>query len=167
LTPTLTPPPTSTSTPKPTRTLAPTPVPVGTTVRYNDLEITLLEVVTHSHIVTGGYYYYYSEEGEIFIDLAVLVRNTSNVPIRVAMRDIYIVEESGDAWYANFGGVQTVEINRRFNPLASIKLDETYTGAEMISFEKDTYLRLIYYVKQSQDLLFGIQDSPQFTLSLE
>jgi hypothetical protein len=171
LTPTFTP--TSTSTPKPTATpkptITPTPSPaaVGETVAYNDLQITLLEVVTHTHIVTGGYYYYYSKPGEIFIDMTVLVRNKRSDLVKVRMKEIYIVDETDNAWYPNFGGVQTVELERHFNPMASIKIDETYSGSEVIAFEKDTYLRLIFYVKDNQDLLFGVQGSPQFVIPVE
>jgi hypothetical protein len=161
-TPTFTPTLTATRTPKPTKTPVPTPAAVGETVAYENLQITLLEVVTHTHIVTGGYYYYYSKPGEIFIDMTVLVRNRRSDPVKVRMKEIYIVDETDSAWYPNFGGVQTVELERRFNPMASIKIDETYSGGEVISFEKDTYLRLIFYVKDNQDLLFGIQDSLQF-----
>src|SRR6266545_4115467 len=59
---TLTPTSTSTSTPKPTLTprptLTPTPVPatVGETVQYKNLEITLLDVVTHTQFMPSDYY---------------------------------------------------------------------------------------------------------------
>lgn len=167
VTPTLTPPPTLTSTPKPTLTPQPTPAPVGETVKYNGLEITLLEVATHSHIVTGGYYYYYSKPGQIYLDIAVRVRNPGGTPITVPIKNIYIVEETGDSWYANFNGFQTVELEKRFNPMTSLKLDETLYGYTPISFEKDTYLRLVFYIKAGQDLLFGIEDSPQFAFSVK
>lgn len=65
--------------------------------QYEDLEITLLEVVTHGQIVTGGYYYYYSKPGETFIDVTALVRNEKSQPVYIIMSDLYIVEEAGDA----------------------------------------------------------------------
>lgn len=167
VTPTLTPPPTLTSTPEPTLTPQPTPAPVGETIKYNGLEITLLEVATHSHIVTGGYYYYYSKPGQTYLDLAVRVRNAGSIPVEILMKNIYITEETGDSWYANFSGVQTVELEKRFNPMASLKLDETRFGYTPISFEKDTYMRLVFYIKTSQDILFGIEDSPQYTFSVK
>ena len=167
VTPTLTPPPTATSTPKPTITPQPTPAPVGETVKYNDLEITLLEVATHSHIVTGGYYSFYSEPGRIFVDIAVRVRNTGNVPVRMAMKNLYLVEESGDSWYANFSGLKTVEIEKRFNPMASLKIEETLSGETPVSFDKDTYLRLVWYTDANQDFLFGVGNAPPFTFSIK
>src|SRR5512145_1929328 len=59
---TKTPLPTATATPKPTSTPrptatpippTPTPAPIGIPVTYNSLEITLLDVVPHGHIVPG------------------------------------------------------------------------------------------------------------------
>jgi len=167
VTPTLTPPPTSTSTPKPTITPQPTPAPVGETVKYNGLEITLLEVATHSHIVTGGMYYYYSKPGQIFVDVAVRVRNPGSTSVVMPMKYVYIVEETGDSWYANFSGFQTVELDKRFNPMASIKIEQTFSGDDVISFQKDTYLRLVWYTTQNQNLLFGIEDSPQFAIPVK
>ncbi len=167
VTPSFTPPPTFTSTPMPTSTPEPTPAPVGETIKYNGLEITLLEVATHSHIVTGGYYYYYSEPGRTYVDITVRVRNTGNAPVVMAMKNLYLVDETGDSWYANFSGTQTVEIEKRFNPMASLKLEKTVSGETPVSFEKDTYLRLVWYTNTGQDLIFGIGDAPQFTFSVE
>jgi hypothetical protein len=171
LTHTVTPQPTPTSTLIPTSTPTETPKPVlaalGESVKLRGLEITVLEVATHSHIVTGGYYSYYSKEGEIFLDVAVLVRNTETVPVTVEVGDIYIVEETGDSWYSNFSSLRNVEVGRKFNPMATLKLEETISSYTKIKFEQDTYLRLVYYVKQNQQVLFGIQNSPQFQLSVE
>jgi hypothetical protein len=171
LTHTVTPQPTPTSTLIPTSTPTETPKPVlaalGESVKLRGLEITVLEVATHSHIVTGGYYSYYSKEGEIFLDVAVLVRNTETVPVTVEVGDIYIIEETGDTWYSNFSGLQSVEVGRQFNALATLKLEKNISRYEKIQFQKDTYLRLVYYTKQNQHILFGIQNSPQIVLTVD
>jgi hypothetical protein len=166
-TPTFTASPTLTPTDLPTATPEPIPATIGDTVKYNGLEITLLEVATHSHIVTGGYYSYYSKPGQIFIDMAVLVRNPSSIAFYAAIGDLYIVEETDDAWYSNFYGFKTVDVGRSFNPLATIQFEKTGYKGEEIAITNDTYLRLVYYVQQNQDILFGIQDSPQFTFNVK
>ncbi len=165
-TPTSTPKPTSTSTstptPKPTNTIEPTPASISETVKFGSLEITLLRVETHSHIVPGGFYYFYAKEGYVFVELGVLVRNIETTPVKMFMKNIYIVDENDDKWFANFGTSRTVEVGKKFDPV-SIKLSDTAnTGDENISFEKDTYLRLIFYVKDNQNFLFGIRNSPRF-----
>jgi hypothetical protein len=165
-TPTFTPQPTSTSTPsptpKPTNSPQPTPASIGGTINFGPLEITLLHVETHSHIVPGGYYYYYAKSGYVFVELGVRVRNTGATPVKLFMKDIYIVDENGNKWFANFGTSKTVEVGKSFNPISLSLSDYVNSGEENISFEKDTYLRLIFSAKENQSLLFGIQNSPQF-----
>jgi len=158
---------TLTRTPTPTNTPEPTPATIGEIIQFGPLEITLLQVENHSQIVPGGYYSYYAKPGNIFVELGVLVRNTAATPVSMYMKNIYIVEENGDKWFASFGTSRIVEVGKRFNPIISIRLsDIANTGEENISFEKDTYLRLIYYVKDNQSLRFGILNSPQFTFDV-
>jgi hypothetical protein len=155
-----------TSTPKPTETPLPEPAAIGETVQYGDLEITLLEVVTHTQIMLSSGYGYDAKTGYIFVDLAALVRNRSDKPVKVKMEHIYVVDENKDAWYPFYGGTQTVELERRFNPMATIKLNQIF-GDTVVSFEKDTYLRLVWPVHENHDLLFGIKDSPWFAISMK
>lgn len=165
----------STSTPRPTATSLPTetPVPapaaVGETVQYRSLEITLLKVETHTQIVTGGAYYYYAKPGEIFVDVAVLVRNNGDIAgqAKVQLKEIYLFEETGAVWYPNFNAIKSVELEKKFDPMSALKLEKTYSGIAAVNFEKDTYLRLVYYVKKDQNLLFGIRDWAQFAFSVE
>jgi hypothetical protein len=165
---TLTPTPTSTSTrtPRPTNTPEPTPAPINETIKFDSLEITLLQVKTHSHIVPGGYYYYYAKAGYIFVDLGVLVSNTGTQPIKMFMRNLYIVDENNNQWFANFGSLETVEVGKKINPSSINISNDVNTGNENVLFEKDTYLRLIFYVKDNQTLLFGIGNSPKFTFTV-
>jgi hypothetical protein len=153
-----------TSTPKPTATLippTPTPAPIGVPVTYKSLEITLLDVVPHSHIVTGGTYYYYSKPGETFIDLAVRVRNLERGnPVSMTWSYIYVIEEKG-IWYPLYSASRKVESGAEFDPF-NLDIEFETRGEEVVEFDDDTYLRLIYYVVDDPErtILFGIEDSP-------
>ena len=172
-----TPLPTGTATPKPTSTSkptateippTPTPAPIGVAVNYNELEITLLDVVPHSQIVTGGSYYYYSKPGEIFIDLAVRVRNlNAGNPVRVQWSYIYVVEARG-IWYPLYGVTKKVDSGTEYDAF-NIALGPEVNGEDFIEFDGDTYLRLIYYIEDDpeQILLFGIEDSPLIQFQLK
>lgn len=167
-TPTFTPSPTSTSTatPRPTNTPEPTPASIGETIPFGSLEITLVQVDTHSHIVPGGYYYYYAKEGYVFVEVGVLVRNSGATPVQMRMKNIYIIDENGDQWFSVFSASKTVEIGRSFNPISISLSDIVNSGEENISFEKDTYLRLIFSSKVEQHLLLAIRNSPRFAIDL-
>jgi len=172
-----TPPPTRTPTPKPTFTRrptatkippTPTPAPIGVSVISDSLEITLLDVVTHGHIVTGGSYYYYSKPGETFIDMAVRVRNLNpGDAVLVQWSYIYIVEAKG-TWYPLYGVTRRVERDRKFDAF-NIDFDFEVNGDDFVEFDDDTYLRLIYYVVDDPEqlILFGIGDSPQIGFQIK
>jgi hypothetical protein len=157
-TPTFTPQPTAT--PPPTKTPTPMPAAVGETVQYKNLEITLLEAVTHTQVMLSDFYGYDANEGYIFIDLAVRVRNRGEQTVGVTMRQVYLVDTKGKAWPVFGGGYKTVNLERPFHPMASIKLD-IVSASQFVRFEKDTYLRLVWPVPEHQNFLFGIEDSPQ------
>jgi len=167
--PTATPKPTST--PKPTATEIPptlTPAPIGVAVTYDSLEITLLDVVPHSQIVTGGSYFYYSKPGETFIDLAVRVRNLEpDNPVRIPWSYIYVVEPKG-IWYPIYGVTRIVNDGSEFDPY-NLDIKFEIKGEDIVEFYNDTYLRLIYYVVDDPDqvLIFGIGDSPLIHFQLE
>jgi hypothetical protein len=167
--PTATPRPTST--PKPTATEIPptlTPAPIGVAVVYESLEITLLDVVPHSQIVTGGSYFYYSKPGETFIDLAVRVRNLEpDSPVRIPWSYIYVVEPKG-TWYPLYGVTRIVNDGSEFDPY-NLDIKFEIKGEDIVEFYNDTYLRLIYYVVDDPDqtLIFGIGDSPLIHFQLE
>jgi len=174
--PTITPLPTNTVTPRPTATArptateippTPTPAPIGVPVVYDSLEITVLDVVPHSQIVTGGSYYYYSNPGETFIDMAVRVRNLNpgNV-VRIQWSYVYIVEAKG-TWAPLYGVTRRVESGTEYDPF-NIAIKTEVNGDEFIEFDDDTYLRLIYYIVDDPEwtLLFGIENSPQISFQL-
>jgi hypothetical protein len=126
-----------------------------------------LKAETHSHIVPGGYYYYYAKPGFTFVELSVLVRNTGTSPVQTRMKNIYVIEQNGKKWFASFGTSKTVEVDRSYNPISISLSDIANTGEENISFEKDTYLRLIFYVADNQNVRFAIEDSPQFAFDVK
>jgi len=176
-TPTLTPTSTPTSTltptptPRPTNTPTPTPAAIGNKVKFDYLpiEITVLWAQTHSHVVPGGSYYYYAKTGYTFVELGVLVRNTETKPVNMVMKDIFLLQDndSTTTFFPYFSASKTVEVDTRFAPL-SLKIPDTLnTGNENISFEKDTYLRLIFYVKDNHDFFFGILNSPKITIDVK
>jgi hypothetical protein len=166
-TPTSTPKPTETS--QPTDTPTPEPAAIGETVQYNNVEITLLEVVTHTQLALSDYGGYDANDGYIFLDLTVLARNKGNNAVDLTIGDFYVLEEKGDVRNPYFGGTQTVDLERRFNPMASIKLGKFYNGGVPVIFKdkKDTYLRLVFVVTEHVDLIFGIGDSPTFAIPIE
>jgi hypothetical protein len=153
-----------TSTPKPTATEippTPTPAPVGVAVKYGSLEITLLDVVPHGQIVTGGRYYYYSKPGETFIDLAVRVRNLEpGKVVRIPWSYVYVVEPKG-TWYPLYSASRMVDSGTEFDAF-NLEIKFETVGENVVEFDNDTYLRLIYYVVDDpeQTILFGIEESP-------
>ena len=155
-----------TSTPLPTKTPVPptpTPAPIGVSVISDSLEITVLDVTTHSHIVPGGLYYYYSKPGKTFVDVSVRVRNLNpGKPVRVQWRYVYILEGNGDSWYPLYGDIKQVDSGKQFNP-NNISISTEVRGSDFVAFDNDTYLRLIYYVTNdpNQTILFRIEDSQQ------
>lgn len=172
-----TPLPTNTVTPKPTSTArptateippTPTPAPIGVPVVYDSLEITVLDVVPHSQIVTGGAYYYYSNPGETFIDMAVRVRNLNpgNV-VRIKWSYIYIVEAKG-TWAPLYGVTRRVAPGTEYDAF-NIAIKTEVNGDDFVEFDDDTYLRLIYYIVDDPEwtLLFGIENSPQISFQLK
>jgi hypothetical protein len=157
---------TSTPLPPPTETAippTPTPVEVGQVVKYGSLEITLLVADGHTLIVPGGKTYYYAKNGGAFLDLGVLVKNTDpGNPVKINWNQVYIVEENGDAWAPAFADVKIS--NSKIDP-DSIGINTAMTKAlseTAVEFGDDTYMRLIYVVKNiNQTILFGIEGSPQ------
>lgn len=164
-TPTKTPKPTSTATLTPTSTPEPTPAAIGETVQYDGMEITVLEMVTHTQLMFG-WSGWDAIEGYIFVDMTVLVRNRDEAAVTMTVGDMYVVEENGDARNPFAGGFKNVELEKRFNPMANIKI-ETFSGYEQVALKEDTYLRLVFTVQEHQEVLFGIQNSPQFSIPVE
>jgi hypothetical protein len=114
----------------------------------------------------SDFYGYDAKDGYIFVDLAVRVRNRGSQAVDATMGEIYLVDTKGEAWPVFGGGFKTVNLERPFNPMATIKLDIVY-DSQVVRFEKDTYLRFVWAVPEHQSFLFGIQDANPFAISVE
>lgn len=167
---TLTPTVTATLTPTPTRTPPPTATPssLGATVDFDQvgLKVSAMWATTHTHIVPGGRYYYYAEKGNTFVEMGVFVSNPSDKPVKYKVSDIFLIDEDKRPRRPGFGAWKTVNAGIKVDP-AGLKLpSDPLEGDEEISFERDTYLRLIFYVKDKQTFIFRIFNSPPFTFDI-
>ena len=171
--PTLTSTPTSipSITPSPTLTEIPptiTPAPVGVSVKYDSLEITVLSVKNlesvHFGDVAGGWETFYKPlPGKYLIDVGVLVRNLDpGRAVSMDWRNIFIVESNGDAWYPAWGSVRTVNVDKKMDPFTIGLSSTAIDGESAIEFNNNTYLRLIFSVEADpeQEILFAIGRSP-------
>ena len=168
---TLTPTPTVTltPTPKPTSTATPTPSSLGSVVKldFMPLEVTVLWSQTHTHIVPGGQYYYYAESGRTFIELGVLVRNTGTKPLKLKINNFALIDADGKSHTAGFSASKIVDIDQRFDP-AGIKIpNDPNKGEEEVTIDKDTYLRLIFYVKAAKTFTFRVLNSPLIVFDIK
>jgi len=167
--PTNTPVPTSTKTPRPTPTMPPTAAPIGAVVPQGSLEITLLSALERKtmHIgdVQGRYYvYYYAPKGTRIIDLAVLVHNTDpNRSVKVKWGDVYVVEPNGDSWYPVWAKTKSVAEANLADPFSIGISSEDVDPESVVEFVQDTYLRLVFIVKNDSaaKLRFQVEDSPR------
>ena len=141
----------------------PSPVEVGQAVSYGSLEITVLIADGHTLIVPGGKVYYYAKHGGAFLDLGVLVKSADpSNPVKINWNQVYVVEENGDAWAPGFADVKISK--NKLDPFGiGINTEMTKALSESaIEFGDDTYMRLIFVVKNvDQTILFGIEGSPQ------
>ena len=164
-TPTLRP----TSTLRPTQTSTPTPAPIGSTIRYKTLEVTVIDVATHGLIYPGGLTAWYpSDKSDTFLDVGVLVRNT-DATLAVPWSVVGVTEENGDAWYPVFASTRTVEDGKKVDPFVMKIPADPLEGRESVTFTGDTYLRLIFIVSNEpgSTILFNIGDSPYISFELK
>jgi hypothetical protein len=161
-----------TSTPRPTNTPTPTPAPVGTTITYGNLEITVLGVKNRESVhfgdITGNMETFYKPRpGNFLIDVGVLVHNLKPDHVeRVKWGDVFIVDQDG-SWYPIWGNSKAVTAGKVVDPF-SVGLSSVQTDPDAyISFNEDTYLRLIFGTSDDpeQTLLFGIEDSAKITFT--
>ena len=170
---TITPSSTPTATPRPTWTPLPiatptaTPASIGDAVRNNELEITLLgeknlESVHFGDVKGNWETFYKAKPGYYLIELDVLVHSLfPDRPTSYTWKYVYIVEESGDAWYPSWANSRVVEPGTRIDP-STIGLSSTQIVAnDVLDIKQDTYLRLIYGVSDDPDqvILFYLGDS--------
>lgn len=159
--PSATPPPTSTF--APTATLEPTPAPVGEPVYGQDVEITVLDVVFRDRIYPGGSLLYTPVSGYVIVDMGVRVKNLiPDDTIFYSWNQIYVLEDNGASWYPLWGSTKKVASGETFDPSTIGISSAQVEGGSYIRIEADTYLRLIYIVRESnQQIWFGISTSPK------
>lgn len=163
-----------TFTPLPSATPQPTPAPLGSPVKYNSLEITVIDVVNRESVhfgdVSNGWETFYKPStGHFLIDMGVVVHNLNSGNVtKVAWSNIYIVEANNDAWYPLWGKARMVRGQTKLDPF-SIGLSSTrLNGDDLVDFQDNTYLRLIFSVVDDpqQTILFGIGDSPMISFQV-
>lgn len=159
--------PTSTRTPRPTVTSTPTPAPVGVPVRSNTFEVTVLKArVLTNGVHTGDGYYWTTKPGYLFVELGVKVSNLkTGVKTSMPWQLIYVIEDNGDTWYPNWGGFKAVASGKELDP-SSISVSSIESGKDVVEFENDVYLRLIYVVteKRPTAVQFGFDESPMIEI---
>ncbi|MBT3313561.1 MAG: hypothetical protein HN390_03010 [Anaerolineae bacterium] len=171
--------PTSTVTPKPT--LPPTPThtevpptptaaPVGVAVTNDKYEVTVVKVRKLETVFLDNDYHWVAQDGYLFLEIGVKVKSLDNSDsVRVPWNEIYIVEDSGDAWYPGWAGFKSVASGIDISP-TSIIFEEIDGGYGTVDIDKgqDVFLRLIYTVvkKSPTVVLFGFHDSPFIEVSL-
>lgn len=171
LTPTLTP----TPTPPPTRTVTPTPAPLGATVTYLGLEITVLGAKSDGIVCLGEEYTYNYQlcwkpkQGLMFLDLGVRVRNTAiDKSYSVKWKDVN-VSVGGNKAYPTWTATKVITDGSKIDPLY-LRLDHEEVGPySSLTFDHDTYLRLVFVIKQipNQPILFRIESSPEISFTVK
>lgn len=158
-----------TSTPRPTETQIPTPAPVGEPVLGEGIEITVVDAYDRDRIYPGGSYLYTPNPGYMIIDMGVRIRNLNpGQTVSVPWNQVYVLEDNGDGWYPIWGSSKFVESGKTYDPFSIGISSNQIDGDEIISFENDAYLRLVYIVTDSnQHILFGIGASPKIELTLK
>ena len=160
-----------TNMPSPTATEIPptiTPAPIGVSVLYDSLEITVVGVKNleslHFGDVAGGWETFYKPlPGKFLIDVGVLVRNLApGNAVRMDWRNVYIVESNGDAWYPGWGSMKTVNVDKKLDPFTIGLSSTAIDGEGAIEFDNNTYMRLIFSVEADpeQEIRFAIEHSP-------
>jgi hypothetical protein len=155
------------STPKPTATLVPTPAPVGETVRSESYEVTVISAKELRRVYMGNYYYY-PKAGQMFVEVVAKVKNLTGSKTSVPYRDIYMVEDTGDSWYANWAGFKAVSTGKTVEG-STIGVNDTLDGNGTVDFEEDVFIRAIWFLtkKDKTTLLFGFADSPSIIIVIE
>ncbi len=147
--------------------ISPTPAAVGEAVRSASYEVTVLQARELSRVYMGDYYYY-PKAGQLFVELIVKVSNLTGSKASVPWKNVYVVEDTGDAWYSNWSGYKAVSTGKKVDG-ASIGVNETVDANVTIDFEDDVYLRMIWFLskKDKTTILFGFDDSPNVEITIK
>ena len=99
----------------------------------------------------------------------MLVKNLEpENPVAVEWGRIGVEESNGDAWYPAFADTKAVSSGTQVDPF-SIGIATEVEAEDVVVFEEDTYMRLIFVVLDDpeQDILFGIESSPFITFRIK
>lgn len=159
-----------TNPPRPTATekilATPTPAPVGEAVRSESFEVTVVNARELNRVYMGDFYYY-PKAGQMFVEFIVKVSNLTGSKASVPWENVYVIEDTGDAWYPNWGGFKDVKTGKTVDG-STIGVNEIVDGKATLDFEEDVFLRLIWFLtkKDKTTILFGFDDSPliEFTV---
>jgi hypothetical protein len=145
----------------------PTPAPVGVPVSSGSYEVTVIKAVKLDRLYPGGKYSYTPKPGNIIIDTGVKVSNLTGSQASVKWSNVYVVEETGDAWYPTFGSYK--ESGKELDPFSLGISENTINGDDVISFKGDIYLRLIFLLTDNAPttFLFGFEDSPYIEITIK
>lgn len=146
--------------PEPTATIESTPAPVGVPVKSEKFEVTVIGAVNLERIYPGGTYLYTPNAGNIIVDVGVKVSNLTGSSVSVKWENVYVVEQNGDAWFPTWGSYK--ESGKKVDPFSLGISDANINGDDVITFNNDIYLRLIYIVTEADPttFVFGFDDSP-------
>jgi hypothetical protein len=159
------------NTPEPTATqetlATPTPAPVGVAVRSDSYEVTVIKAVKLDRLYPGGKYSYTPKAGNMIVDVGVKVSNLTGSQASVKWSNVYVVEETGDAWYPSYGTYK--ESGKEIDPFSLGISENTIVGEDVITFKGDIYLRLIFIVADNDPttFVFGFDDSPLIEITIK
>jgi hypothetical protein len=163
-------PPVATLAPEPTATeiqATPTPAPVGVPVRSGSYEVTVLGAVKLGRFYPGGTLLYTANPGNIIADVGVKVSNLTGSPASVKWSNVYVVEKTGEAWFPFYGSYK--ESGKKIDPFSLGISDKATNGDDLITFNGDIYLRLIFIVTDNDPttFVFGFDDSPLIEITVK
>jgi hypothetical protein len=161
-------PPVATSAPEATEVLAtPTSAPIGVPVKSASYEVTVLGAVKLGRFYPGGKSLFTAKPGNIIVDMGVKVSNLTGSSVSVPWKNVYVVEKTGDAWFPFYGSYK--ESGKKIDPFSLGISDTATNGDDVITFNGDIYLRLIFIVKDNDPttFVFGFDDSPLIEITVK
>jgi len=155
--PSLTPSPTLSPTPTltPSPTLTPTLVPaVGTPDSNGNWEVTVLEgAVSRPTLFFFGIYEYPTDKRNIFVDMAVRIRNLNPAQNRpISLASFWVVDETGTVSNVSALGIQPANPNKSIDPFSiGITRNPYYDPNKFTALlqNDDIYMRVIFIVSKS------------------
>lgn len=153
-----------TSTPLPTATTilpTATAAPVGVPVSNSDYTVEVIKVRKLGSVYLNSNYVWEANPGYLFLELGVKVTEKRDGIVSLPWQNIYVIEESGDAYFPGWGGYQEIESGSNINP-TEIIFEQINDGYKEILFSDEVLLRVIWTVKDNNPsiVLFGFDTAP-------